>query len=59
MSAIDALIVLATLGWILLLAIVYGAFVGRSLRECAREATGFACASGLFACVGAAMLGAL
>lgn len=52
----DVLIVLATIGWILLCALIYGALVGRSVQECAREATGFACASGLFACIGVALL---
>ena len=56
MSAI--LIAVATICWIVMCSIAYGWWVGRSLDECASEAIGFACASGLVACVGLAMMGA-
>lgn len=55
---IAVLIALACIGWILICSLVYGWFVGHSLQECAREATGFAFASGLVSCAGAALLGA-
>lgn len=55
---IAILIAVATICWIVMCSIAYGWWVGRSLDECAREAMGFACASGLAACVGLAMMGA-
>ena len=55
----DIVLILATIGWLLICSLIYGALVGRNVRECAKEATGFACASGLFACIGIALLRAL
>lgn len=55
---IAILIAVATICWIVMCSIAYGWWVGRSLDECAREAIGFACASGLAVCVGLAMMGA-
>jgi len=52
------LIAVATICWIVVCSIAYGWRVGRSMDECAREAIGFACASGLVACVCLAMMGA-
>jgi len=50
------LLALATIGWILICSIAYGWWIGRSVDECAKEAVGFACMSGIIVCVGLAML---
>lgn len=54
-----ALIAMATLGWLLLSSLAYGAWTGRSLDDCAREAVGFACMSGLMVIVGVMLLRAV
>ncbi|WP_395706834.1 hypothetical protein [Casimicrobium huifangae] len=51
-----ALIALATLGWLLMSSLAYGAWTGRSLDDCAREAAGFACMSWLLLTVGVMLL---
>ena len=51
-----ALIAMATLGWLLLSSLAYGAWTGRSLDDCAREAVGFACTSVLLLIVGVMLL---
>lgn len=53
------LIALATIGWILICSIAYGWFTGRSVDDCAKEAVGCACVSGIVVCVGLAMMGAV
>lgn len=51
-----ALIAMATLGWLLLSSLAYGAWTGRSLDDCAREAVGFAYMSGWLLIVGVMLL---
>lgn len=53
------LILLATLVWIVAASALYGVIVGRTVAEVREEAAWFGCASGLAACVLAALLARL
>lgn len=54
-----ALILFGTFGWLVGMSVVYGMRTGQDMQSCAKEAAGFATASGLILIIAVMLLSAV